>query len=71
MDQRYGTNVTKFSVYKVSEGGLGQKQAIQMLKDAGIKARPCHSPYVGQTGVEILTVNKRIVRKAERILFGD
>lgn len=64
------------SVLKATEGGIGQKTSIFLLKEAGIKARPATSIYVGHTGVEILTAsgqvseNKRVIRKAEKVLWG-
>lgn len=56
-----------FSVLKASEGGIGQKGAIESLKAAGIPSRRGYSPYVGQTGVE---VPKQFEAKADDILFG-
>jgi hypothetical protein len=60
-----------FSVTKVSEGGMGQRWAMQLLKDAGIKAEKAYSPYVGQTAVQVKTRNKRLRRRIERILYGS
>lgn len=62
-------NYHLFSVMKVSEGGMGQKWAMQSLKDAGIKSERAHSPYVGQSGVVVRTNNKRILRRVENILY--
>lgn len=59
----------KYSVLKTSEGGMGQKTALFILSEANIKARPAISCYVGHTAVEV-TGNKRIQRRAARILFG-
>lgn len=63
------------SVLKATEGGMGQKTALFLLKEAGIRARPAYSIYVGHTGVEILTKtgqvceNKRTIRRAERVIW--
>ena len=48
---------------------MGQKWAMQSLKDAGIKSERAHSPYVGQSGVVVRTNNKRILRRVENILY--
>lgn len=56
-----------FSVEKACEGGMGQKAAMALLRDAGIPSRRGYSPYVGQTGVE---VPKQYEAKANDILFG-
>lgn len=58
-----------YSIYKVSEGGMGQRQAIEILKDSGIKAKPATSIYVGQTAV-LVTGGTRIQQRASRILYG-
>lgn len=58
-----------YCVDKASEGGIGQRQALLMLKDANLKCRPGYSPYVGLTGVEV-DGNKKDQLKARRILFG-
>lgn len=58
-----------YSFFKATEGGFGQKLALTLLRGEGIRAEPTTSPYVGQTCV-IVTGNKRIQKKAERILFG-
>lgn len=63
-------NDTILSVRKTSEGGPGQRATIQLLKRAGIKAQRAHSPYVGQTGVMILSHDKRVIARAERLVFG-
>ena len=43
-----------FSVDKVSEGGMGQKEALRLLKEAGIEAHPDYSPFVGQSGLKVI-----------------
>ena len=58
-----------FSIYKASEGGFGQRLALELLKGEGIDARPAYSPYVGQTAVEVFG-GKRAVKRAEQILYG-
>jgi hypothetical protein len=58
-----------YSFFKVSEGGFGQRLALELLKGEGIRATPATSPYVGQTAV-IVDGGKRIQKKAERILFS-
>ncbi len=42
---------TLYSVFKASEGGFGQRLALELLRGEGIRAEPAPSPYVGQTGV--------------------
>jgi hypothetical protein len=59
-----------FSVDKVSEGGMGQKEAIRRLKEAGIDCAPGHTPYVGQSGVRVFGTQTEI-DQAETILFGN
>ncbi len=49
-----------FCVLKTSEGGMGQKQAILLLKEKGYQARKGYSPYVGQSGVEVFITEKEI-----------
>lgn len=58
-----------FNIYKVSEGGMGQKLAIELLKDAGIVAKPCISHYVGQTAVSVKTKDVRKLDRIYRILY--
>jgi len=58
-----------FSVMKVSEGGMGQKEAIRLLTDAGITATRGYSPYVGQSGVTV-TGSQADIDRAETILYG-
>ncbi len=60
---------TLFNVFKASEGGFGQRLALELLRGEGIDARPATSAYVGQTGV-VVYGGKRIQRKAERILYS-
>lgn len=60
-----------FNIYKVSEGGMGQKLAIELLKDAGIIAKPCISRYVGQTAVSVKTNSVRKLEKIARILYHN
>lgn len=57
------------SVMKVSEGGIGQVQAIRFLKEKGIKAERGYSPYVGQSGVRVFG-GKRVQERAKRLLWG-
>lgn len=54
-----------FSVSKVTEGGRGVVQYIRDLKDAGIRAKQSHSPYVGQSG---LVIEMGKIREAEDII---
>ena len=59
----------RFSVTKVNEGGMGQVQAIRLLKEHGIKAERDYSPYVGQSGVLVKGTTRQIL-KASRLLHG-
>lgn len=56
--------------FNAAEGGQSMKDVLASLKYAGIPARRAHSPYVGHNAVEVLTNNKRTMRRAERIVFG-
>lgn len=58
-----------FSVDKATEGGIGQKGGMEMLKAAKIKCQRAHSPYVGQTGILVIGTQEDI-DKADEILFG-
>jgi hypothetical protein len=63
-----GTSYIVFSILKASEGGISQKDAIELLKENGIKARRgAHSPFVGQYG---LFVEEEFEDKASGLLFG-
>jgi hypothetical protein len=61
-----------FNILKATEGGMGQKQALQLLKEAGIKASLMVSGYLGYTAVTIKRpqTNKRVIKATERILYG-
>lgn len=59
-----------FSVTKSSEGGVGQRFGLFMLREAGIPCRPAHSCFAGESGIEVLSSNRRILARASRILFG-
>lgn len=58
---------TTFSILKVTEGGIGQKLAIQRLRDEGIPAGRAESPYIGQTAVKVAAKH---AARAQRILYG-
>jgi hypothetical protein len=58
-----------YSVLKATEGGMGQREAIRLLREAGIRAMPTTSVYVGHTAVVVMG-NKRVQQRATRILFG-
>lgn len=57
-----------YSVYKVNEGGMGQRFALWLLRAAGIDDRAAYSPFVGKSGVEVFG-GKRVQARAARILF--
>jgi hypothetical protein len=59
-----------FSVTKVNEGGMGQVHALQLIKEAGIPVVRAHSPYMGHSGVAVLTDDKRKLRRVEILLYG-
>ena len=63
-------NASRFSIYKASEGGLGQRQGMLHLKEAGIPCVKDYSPFVGQTGIRVLSRSKRVLARATRILYG-
>jgi hypothetical protein len=58
-----------FSVYKVSEGGIGQREAIRLLREKKIKAERAYSPYIGQTGIKVMGTRRQI-KRAESIIYG-
>ncbi len=60
---------TTFYIYKASEGGFGQKLALELLRGEGIPAEPTTAPYIGMTGVTVRGT-KRVQRRAARILFS-
>ena len=59
-----------FNVVKATEGGMGQKTALFLLKEVGIKAVGVPSAYLGHTAVLVNTENKRIIARIERVLYG-
>lgn len=58
-----------YSFYKASEGGMGQKFALDLLRGAGIKAERWSSIYVAHTAVRVHG-NARVQKRAEKLLFG-
>ena len=58
------------SVMKATEGGPGGKLVVEDLREAGIKARTCHSPYVGHVGIEIANPTEANKKKALKVIFG-
>jgi hypothetical protein len=59
-----------YSFLKASEGGASQRDVLAALKVRGIVAKPAPSCYVGHTAVLVIG-NKRVQRRAERIIFGS
>ena len=59
-----------FSFTKAQEGGESQASVIARLKEAGIRAKPAVSPYVGQTAVEVISDNARTLARAARVIYG-
>ncbi len=57
-------------VMSVRDGGPGQSWAISQLRDANIPCQHARSPLVGHYGVKLLTVNKRLVKRAQRLIYG-
>lgn len=57
-----------FGILKASEGGMGAKDAIEMLRDKGIPAVKSGSAYIGHENVTAYGT-KSMLRKAEKILF--
>ncbi len=58
-----------YNFFKVAEGGFGQRLALTLLRGEGFTVEPAPSAYVGMTAVKVYG-NKRIRRRAERILFS-
>lgn len=52
------------------EGGPGQRWAMSILREAGIPCTHASSPFVGHYAVKLLTVNKRLVKRAQRLIYG-
>jgi hypothetical protein len=69
MKPKKGTYTEGYSILKATEGGMGQKTALQLLKAEGIKAWGGTSCYVGQTAV-FVAGTKRTHNKVSKILFG-
>lgn len=61
---------TVLNFYKAAEGGPVKKDILDALKHAKIPAIGSTSMYVGQTAVIIKTHNKRLIKRAERIVYG-
>lgn len=62
--------MTVLSFLRAQEGGPTKSCVLAQLKRAGIPARGTTSCYVGHTAVAILTENKRLLKRAERIVYG-
>lgn len=58
-----------FSVLKVSEGGIGYRDAVISLRLVGILATWAPSAVIGCVGVKVHGTPKQIAR-AEQVLFG-
>lgn len=58
----------RYSFLSAREGGPSRDWLLADLRKAGIKARPTTSCYVGNVAIEV-TGNKKVQRKAERIIF--
>lgn len=52
------------------DGGPGQRWAMTMLREAGIPCTHAASLFVGHYGVKLLTTNKRLVKRASRLIYG-
>lgn len=55
------------SVYRVSEGGEGYRDAAARLHDAGIPCTRADSIYVGHYGIRVAAKHEK---RAQRILWG-
>ncbi len=53
------------SVLREIEGGIGQCQAIQLLREAGVPCRPGFSPIYGKSGIEVPV---KFVKQAAEVL---
>jgi len=58
-----------YSILKATEGGMGQRTALFLLAEAGIKGRATTSCYIGHTAVAV-DGGKRLQAKVSRILYG-
>ena len=57
------------SCLKVGEGGgVSQRQAMNLLRSAGIEAKKGYSPYVGHYGIEVPAGRRR---SAERLIWSS
>jgi hypothetical protein len=59
-----------YNVEKASEGGFGQRAALQVLKERGIEAKPATSVYRGMTAVVVYSGDRRILDRVSRLLYG-
>ena len=60
---------TTYNVFKVSEGGPGQRFAVSLAKSLGAKAvSPTSSIYVGHTAI-VVTATKRVHQRLTRTLY--
>lgn len=62
-------NTIVYSILKSTEGGPIKKELLAALRAEGIKCASAQSVYVGHTAIEVQG-DKRVQRKAERIIFG-
>lgn len=60
---------TTYAILKASEGGLGQAQAMRLLREASIVCKGATSPFIGYTAVTVIG-NQRVQARANKILFG-
>lgn len=59
-----------YLVYKVSEGGIGQKHAMELLREKKIDCKPIRSIYVGQIAI-LVNGSDFEHKKVQKILYGD
>ena len=58
------------SLLKTADGGgMSQAEALRLLRSYGIPARAGCSPYVGHYGIEVTTHDRRLLKRAARLLF--
>lgn len=59
-----------YNVHKVSEGGMGQKEAYRIAASAGAQSvRPSTSVYVGQTAI-VVTASDRVHKRISKLLYN-
>jgi len=57
------------NILSVRDGGPGQRWAMTTLRNAKIPFRTATSPLYGHYGIQLMTRNKRLVKRTERLVY--